>query len=81
MKDEEIAVEDDLRKVILSTENFNLVDETTDDEIKVLELQRAKRMKKKIVAKTNSNISVQPAEISNFSIFIFVLCLNYVNVF
>ena len=65
-KDEEVAVEDDLTKVISTTQNLQLDEETSDDELKVLELQRAKRMKKKIVAKINSNIAVQPVEISNF---------------
>ena len=64
-KDEEVAVED-LTKVISATQNLQLGEETSDDELKVLELQRAKRMKKKIVAKINSNIAVQPVEISNF---------------
>ncbi|XP_046452229.1 ankyrin repeat and zinc finger domain-containing protein 1-like [Daphnia pulex] len=61
--DEEVAVEDDLTKVISTTQNLQLGEETSDDELKVLELQRAKRMKKKIVAKINSNIAVQPVEI------------------
>lgn len=68
-KDEEVAVEDDLTKVISATQNLQLGEETSDDELKVLELQRAKRMKKKIVAKINSNIAVQPVEISNFVLF------------
>ena len=56
-----------------TTENLKLDSETSDDELKVLELQRAKRIKKKIVAKINSNIAVQPVEISNDKIFCIVL--------
>ena len=65
----------------LTTENLKLESETSDDELKVLELQRAKRIKKKIVAKINSNIAVQPVEISNYKIFCIVLIFWIIFIF
>ena len=64
-----------------TTENLKLDSETSDDELKVLELQRAKRIKKKIVAKINSNIAVQPVEISNYKIFCIVLIFWIIFIF
>ena len=37
--------------------------EISDDELKVLELQRANRMRKKLAAKINSNNALEPVEI------------------
>lgn len=39
--------------------------EISDEELKVLELQRAKRMKKKLTAKINSNNAIEPVEFGN----------------
>lgn len=39
----------------------------SDEELKVLELQRAKRMKKKLTAKMNSNNAIEPVEFGNIS--------------
>lgn len=55
-KDEKETVTVD---VAAGEENSNISPETSDEELKVLELQRAKRVKKKIAAKNNSNIAVQ----------------------
>ncbi|KAK4008263.1 hypothetical protein OUZ56_013410 [Daphnia magna] len=53
-----------LTEIITTTDNLKLDSESTDDELKVLELQRAKRMKKKIAAKNSSNIAIQSVEIN-----------------
>lgn len=58
-----------LTEIITTTDNLKLDSESTDDELKVLELQRAKRMKKKIAAKNSSNIAIQIVEISKRVIF------------
>ncbi|KAI9554096.1 hypothetical protein GHT06_019368 [Daphnia sinensis] len=51
-------------EIITTTDNLKLDSESTDDELKIVELQRAKRMKKKIAAKNSSNIAIQSVEIN-----------------
>ena len=66
MRVEEREIVDDIVAESIAIEDLDLNRETSDDELKVLELQRAKRSKKKLTAKINSNIAVQPVEIRKF---------------
>lgn len=65
-KDE--PLEDDLTEML--AENLKFDSESTDDELRVVELQRATRMKKKIVAKISSNIAVQNVQSGKLMIYL-----------